>query len=184
MGEVLGYARVSTTDQDARLQHDALKKYGCTRVFTDTASGTLAHREQFARLQDQLRSGDTLVVWRLDRLGRSVSHLIRQLEDLQNKGVGFVSIQEAIDTTTPGGRLVFHVFSALAQFERDLIVERTTAGLAAARARGRVGGRPKKLSDQQVDTARSLYESGSVSVAQIGRILGVSRSTVYRALDR
>lgn len=115
---------------------------------------------------------------------RSVSHLIEQLEDLQNRGVGFVSIQEAIDTTTPGGRLVFHVFSALAQFERDLIVERTTAGLAAARARGRVGGRPKKLSEQQVDTARSLYESGSVSVAQIGRILGVSRSTIYRSLDR
>lgn len=184
MGEVLGYARVSTTDQDARLQHDALTKYGCVRVFTDTASGTLAHREQFARLSDQLRDGDTLVVWRLDRLGRSVSHLITQLEDLQARGVGFVSIQEAIDTTTPGGRLVFHVFSALAQFERDLIVERTTAGLAAARARGRVGGRPAKLSEQQVDTARSLYESGSVSVAQIGRILGVSRSTIYRALDR
>ncbi|MGP9761247.1 recombinase family protein, partial [Corynebacterium sp. AOP12-C2-36] len=132
----------------------------------------------------QLRDGDTLVVWRLDRLGRSVSHLIAQLEDLQDRGVGFVSIQEAIDTTTPGGRLVFHVFSALAQFERDLIVERTTAGLAAARARGRVGGRPAKLSEQQVDIARSLYESGSVSVAQIGRILGVSRSTIYRALDR
>ena len=115
---------------------------------------------------------------------RSVSHLIEQLEGLQARGVGFVSIQEAIDTTTPGGRLVFHVFSALAQFERDLIVERTTAGLAAARARGRVGGRPKKLSEQQVDTARSLYESGSLSVAEIGRILGVSRSTIYRSIDR
>lgn len=184
MGEVLGYARVSTTDQDAQLQHDALTTYGCTRVFTDTASGTLAHREQFARLSDQLRDGDTLVVWRLDRLGRSVSHLIEQLEDLQARGVGLVSIQEAIDTTTPGGRLVFHVFSALAQFERDLIVERTTAGLAAARARGRVGGRPEKLSEQQIDTARALYESGSVSVAQIGRVLGVSRSTIYRTLRK
>ncbi|MDN6478683.1 MAG: recombinase family protein [Corynebacterium variabile] len=135
------------------------------------------------RLWDRLRHGDTVVVWRLDRLGRSVPHLIDQLEDLQARGVGFVSLQETIDTTTPGGRLVFHVFSALAQFERDLVIERTTAGLAAARARGRVGGRPKKLTAQQTATARSLYESKTMTVAEIGRVLGVSRSTIYRGLE-
>ena len=153
----------------------------------DTASRTLksragSHCPELDRLWGKLRGGDTVVVWRLDRLGRSVPHLIDQLEDLQARGVGFVSLQETIDTTTPGGRLVFHVFSALAQFERDLVIERTTAGLAAARARGRVGGRPKKLTEQQAATARSLYESKAMTVAEIGRVLGVSRSTIYRAL--
>jgi len=135
------------------------------------------------RLWGKLRDGDTVVVWRLDRLGRSVPHLIDQLEDLQARGVGFVSLQETIDTTTPGGRLVFHVFSALAQFERDLVIERTTASLAAARARGRVGGRPKKLTAQQTATARSLYEAKTMTVSEIGKVLGVSRSTIYRVLD-
>ncbi|AEK36327.1 DNA invertase [Corynebacterium variabile DSM 44702] len=183
MGEVFGYARVSTADQDASLQRDALSRHGCSEIFTDVGSGSRAHRPELDRLWGKLRSGDTVVVWRLDRLGRSVPHLIDQLEDLQTRGVGFVSLQETIDTTTPGGRLVFHVFSALAQFERDLVIERTTAGLAAARARGRVGGRPNKLTAQQTATARSLYEAKTMTVTDIGRVLGVSRSTIYRALD-
>lgn len=184
MGELLGYARVSTTDQDAALQIDALEAAGCYRVFVDTASGSLAQRPQLENLLDQLRPGDTLVVWKLDRLGRSIRHLIDQLQDLAARGIGFRSIQETIDTTSPGGRLVFHVFAALAEFERDLIRERTNAGLAAARARGRTGGRPSRLSADQVDTARQLYWAGQMTVTQIGDVLGVSRATVYRALAR
>jgi DNA invertase Pin-like site-specific DNA recombinase len=184
MGELLGYARVSTTDQDASLQLDALNAAGCYRVWVDTMSGSLEHRPELTKLLDQLRPGDTLVVWRLDRLGRSIRHLIDQLQVLGERSVGFRSLQETIDTTSPGGRLVFHVFAALAEFERDLIRERTHAGLAAARARGRTGGRPPRLSADQVRTARRLYEQQDMTVAQIGDVLGVSRTTVYRALRR
>lgn len=133
---------------------------------------------------DQLRPGDTLVVWRLDRLGRSIRHLIDQLQVLSEQGVGFRALQETIDTTSPGGRLVFHVFAALAEFERDLIRERTHAGLAAARARGRKGGRPPALSPDQVKAARRMYEQNEMTVAQIGAVLGVSRATIYRVLNR
>lgn len=178
---LLGYARVSTTDQDASLQLDALSAAGCYRVWVDTMSGSLEHRPELAKLLDQLRPGDTLVVWRLDRLGRSIRHLIDQLQALGERGVGFRSLQETIDTTSPGGRLVF---AALAEFERDLIKERTNAGLAAARARGRTGGRPPRLSVDQVRTARRLYEQQDMTVAQIGDVLGVSRTTIYRALAR
>jgi DNA invertase Pin-like site-specific DNA recombinase len=184
MGHLLGYARVSTTDQDASLQIDALNAAGCYRVFVDTMSGSLQHRLELDKLLDQLRPGDTLVVWRLDRLGRSIRHLIDQLHALAERGIGFRSLQETIDTTSPGGRLVFHVFAALAEFERDLIKERTNAGLAAARARGRTGGRPSRLSADQVRTARRLYEQQDLTVAQIGDVLGVSRTTIYRALAR
>lgn len=180
----LGYARVSPTDQDAALQLDALNAAGCYRVWIDTISGSLEHRPELTKLLDQLRPGDTLVVWRLDRLGRSIRHLIDQLQALAERGVGFRSLQETIDTTSPGGRLVFHVFAALTEFERDLIRERTHAGLAAARARGRTGGRPPRLSADQVRTARRLYEQQDMTVAQIGDVLGVSRTTVYRALRR
>jgi DNA invertase Pin-like site-specific DNA recombinase len=145
MGHLLGYARVSTTDQQPRLQVDALKRAGCYRVFTETASGTCADRPTLEQVLDQLRPGDTLVVWKLDRLGRSLRHLVDTITELAERGVGFRSLQEAIDTTTPGGKLVFHVFAALAEFERDLIRERTAAGLAAARARGRHGGRPSVM---------------------------------------
>ncbi|MEW1965914.1 recombinase family protein [Micrococcus sp. NPDC078436] len=184
MGELLGYARVSTTDQDAALQIDALKATGCFRVFVDTASGALASRPELEKLLDQLRPGDTLVVWRLDRLGRSIRHLIDQLQVLADRGVGFRSLQETIDTTSSGGRLVFHVFAALAEFERDLIRERTQAGLTAARARGRAGGRPPSLSADQARQARRMYEQQELTVAQIGEVLGVSRTTVYRTLKR
>jgi DNA invertase Pin-like site-specific DNA recombinase len=182
MGHLLGYARVSTTDQDAALQVDALNAAGCYRVFVDTISGSLDQRPELTKLLDQLRPGDTLVVWRLDRLGRSIRHLIDQLTALQDKGIGFKSLQETIDTTSPGGRLVFHVFAALAEFERDLIKERTNAGLAAARARGRTGG--PRLSPHQVTTARRMYEQQDMTVEQIGQVLGVSRTTIYRTLKR
>jgi len=178
------YARVSTGDQDAQLQHDALTAAGCYRIFTDTASGALQSRPELDKLLDQLRPGDTLVVWRLDRLGRSIRHLIDQLSELQDRGIEFRSLHENIDTSSPGGRLVFHIFASLAEFERDLIRERTNAGLAAARARGRTGGRPPRLTPDQVTTAKKLYEQQDMTVAQIGEILGVSRSTIYRALHR
>ena len=169
---------MSTTDQDA------LSAAGCYRVFVDTVSGASAQRPELAKVLDQLRPGDTLVVWRLDRLGRSIRHLIDQLQALEERGVGFRSLQETIDTTSSGGRLVFHVFAALAEFERDLIRERTNAGLAAARARGRKGGRPPALSADQVQAARRMYEQQDLTVTQIGEILGVSRTTIYRALAR
>lgn len=184
VGHLLGYARVSTTDQDAALQLDALTAAGCHRVFVDTLSGSLERRPELDKLIDQLRPGDTVVVWRLDRLSRSIRHLIDQLQVLADRGVGFRSLQETIDTTTPGGRLVFHVFAALAEFERDLIRERTTAGLQAARARGRHGGRPPRLSADQVKAARRMYEQQDMTVTQIGKVLGVSRTTIYRTLNR
>jgi DNA invertase Pin-like site-specific DNA recombinase len=182
MGHFLGYARVSTTDQDAALQIDALTGAGCFRIFTDKASGSLESRPELDKLLDQIRPGDTLVVWRLDRLGRSLRNLIDQITALHERGIGFKSLQETIDTTSSGGRLVFHVFGALAEFERDLIRERTNAGLAAARARGRNGGRPALLTKDKLTTAKRLYEQQEMTVAKIGEVLGVSRSTVYRSL--
>jgi DNA invertase Pin-like site-specific DNA recombinase len=182
MGHLLGYARVSTTDQQPRLQVDALERAGCYRVFVETASGARTDRPVLAQALDQLRPGDVLVVWKLDRLGRSLRHLVDTVAGLAERGVGFRSLQEAIDTTTPGGKLVFHVFAALAEFERDLIRERTSAGLAAARARGRRGGRPSALSGHKLQVAREMYASGRYTVAAIARTLGVSRASVYRHL--
>src|SRR3712207_6335019 len=139
----IGYARISTDDQTLDLQRDALAKAGCDQLFTDTMSGATADRPGLAEALAYTRPGDTLVVWRLDRLGRSLRHLIETVTDLEQRGVGFKSLTEAIDTTSPGGKLIFHIFGALAEFERDLIRERTRAGLVAARTRGRTGGRPK-----------------------------------------
>jgi DNA invertase Pin-like site-specific DNA recombinase len=181
-GSLVGYARVSTGDQNIDLQTDALQAAGCARVFTDTASGSLAERPQLSAALDYLRDGDTLVVWRLDRLGRYIRHLIDTVVILQERGFGFRSIQESIDTTASGGRLVFHVFCALAEFERDLIRERTHAGLAAARARGRVGGRKPALTPKQVKVARRMYEAKDSTVSDIAKVLGVSRATIYRHL--
>lgn len=182
MGALLGYARVSTEEQDPALQLDALAKAGCARVFSDTASGALDARPELERVLDHLREGDTLVVWRLDRLGRSLRHLVDTVTGLAERGVGFRSLQESIDTTTPGGRLVFHVFAALAEFERDLIRERTHAGLAAARARGRRGGRPSVMTADKLAVAREMYVSGDHTVAVIAQTIGVSRASVYRHL--
>jgi DNA invertase Pin-like site-specific DNA recombinase len=182
MGHLLGYARVSTGDQNPELQLDALRAAGCARVFVDTASGALAARPELARALDHLRPGDTLVVWRLDRLGRSLRHLLDVVGDLERRGIGFKSLRESVDTTTPGGRLVFHLFGALAEFERDLLRERTAAGLAAARARGRKGGRPPVMTPQKLAIARQLYDSRRHTVAAIAATLGVSRASVYRGL--
>lgn len=182
MGDFLGYARVSTTEQDASLQQDALKAAGCLKLFTDKASGSLDRRPQLDRLLDQLRPGDTVVVWRLDRLGRSLKHLIELIEDLAAREVGFRSLTEGMDTTTSGGKLVFSIFGALAEFERSLIRERTMAGLAAARSRGRVGGRPSVMTPEKIKVARDLYEARDLTVEEIAKTIGVSRKTVYRHL--
>jgi len=182
MGDFLGYARVSTVEQRAHLQTDALKKAGCTRVWTDKASGSLEHRPKLEAVLDHLRAGDTLVVWRLDRLGRNLRHLIATVNDLATAGVGFKSLTEGIDTTTPSGRLTFHLFGALAEFERELIRERTAAGLAAARARGRSGGRPRAMTPEKLAVARHMYAGRDHTLATIATTIGVSRSTLYRHL--
>lgn len=181
----IGYARVSTGEQTLDLQRDALVKAGCDRIFEETASGAKADRLVLKEALQYARYGDTLVVWRLDRLGRSLKHLIETVADLATRGIGFKSLTEQIDTTTPGGKLIFHVFGALAEFERDLIRERTHAGLAAARARGRTGGRPKKLADPKtLALAQSLYDGGQTDVETICRTLGISRATLYRSVKR
>jgi DNA invertase Pin-like site-specific DNA recombinase len=173
---------VSTTDQRAALQVDALNEAGCYRVFVDTGSGAVRQRPELERLFDQLRPGDTVVVWRLDRLGRSLGNLVDCLERIGEAGAEFRSLTEAIDTSSPGGRLVFHLFAALAEFERDLIRERTAAGLAAARARGRKGGRHRAISADQVKMVRRMYETRDVTVKDIAAVFGVSRTTIYRYL--
>jgi DNA invertase Pin-like site-specific DNA recombinase len=184
MGHLLGYARVSTTDQQPHLQVDALTAAGCYRVFTETASGAATDRPILEQVLDQLRPGDTLVVWKLDRLGRSLRHLVDTVTALAERGIGFRSLQEQVDTTTPGGKLVFHVFAALAEFERDLVRERTTAGLAAARARGRRGGRPSVMTAHKLQVARDMYASGQYTVAAIAKTIGVSRASIYRHVTR
>ena len=183
MGHLLGYARVSTTDQQPQLQVDALEHAGCYRVFTETASGARPDRPVLEQVLDQLRPGDTLVVWKLDRLGRSLRHLVDTVTGLAKRGIGFRSLQEAIDTT-PGGKLVFHVFAALAEFERDLIRERTSAGLTAALARGRQGGRPSVMTAHKLQVAREMHGSGQYTVSAIATTLGVSRASIYRHLAR
>jgi len=183
MGDLLGYARVSTTEQTTQLQVDALEAAGCLRVFTDYASGAVDERVELAALFDQVRPGDTVVVWRLDRLGRSLRHLIDTVNSLADRQVGFRSLSENIDTTTSGGKLVFHIFGALAEFERELIRERTNAGLSAARARGRVGGRPSVMTDDKIATVRQMYASNEYTISAIAEVVGVSRATVYRHIE-
>src|SRR5512142_2999796 len=177
---LIGYARVSTLEQTLALQQDALTKAGCERTFTDTASGSLTARPGLTEALAFARPGDTLVVWRLDRLGRSLRHLLDTVALLQQRDIGFQSLQEQIDTTTSGGKLVFHVFGALAEFERDLIRERTQAALLAARARGRLGGRPRALDPRDVHVAQALYHDKSNAIADICRTLRISRATLYR----
>ena len=177
----IGYARVSTGEQILDLQKDALTAAGCEAIHTDIMSGTKESRPGLDEALSYIRKGDTLVVWRLDRLGRSLKHLIETVTELQGRGVGFKSLTEQIDTTTSGGKLIFHVFGALAEFERDLIQERTHAGLRAARARGRLGGRPKKLADAKtLALAQRLYDEGGPDIATICKTLGISRATLYR----
>jgi DNA invertase Pin-like site-specific DNA recombinase len=180
---LIGYGRVSTDDQKLDLQIDALKKVGCERIFTDRTSGAKAERPGLTQALEMCRAGDTLVVWRLDRLGRSVKNLINLAETLKEYGVGLMSISEAIDTSSPGGQLVFHLFGALAEFERNLIKERVNAGLSAARARGRVGGRPKLLDAKKQQLAVDLYAARKHSIKEICEMMSVSKTTLYKYLD-
>ncbi|MCL4148687.1 UNVERIFIED_CONTAM: hypothetical protein GTU68_043141 [Idotea baltica] len=175
----IGYARVSTEDQSLALQHDALRAAGCERIFDDKASGAKSERPGLTKALEQLRDGDTLVVWRLDRMGRSIKDLIARAEELKEMGVGLKSLQEAIDTTSSGGQLIFHMFGALAEFERNLIRERTQAGLTAARARGRKGGRKKVLDRKKRAHAVQLYHSREHTIPEICNLMGISRATLY-----
>lgn len=180
---LIGYARVSTEDQKLRLQRDALKAAGCERLFREKVSGAARTLPQREKLLDFAREGDVVVVWKLDRLGRSLSDLVAVVNRLKERGVGFKSLQESIDTTTATGRLTFHIFAALAEFERDMIRERTTAGLEAARQRGAAIGRPRALSSEQVQMAEAMMADPNLSTKQIAEQLGVHRSTLYRHLS-
>lgn len=179
---LVGYARVSTQDQKPELQLDALGLAGCEKIFVEKASGAQRDRPELTAAVDYMRRGDTLVVWKLDRLARSMKQLIETVEGLDERGVGFRSLTEAIDTTTPGGKLVFHIFGALAEFERLIIRERTRAGLEAARARGRKGGRPRKLTENDLKAARAMLGDPSITVEEVARQLRVSPATLYRHL--
>jgi DNA invertase Pin-like site-specific DNA recombinase len=176
----IGYARVSTDDQNLDLQRDALQQAGCSVIYEETASGKSAARPELEQCRKALRPGDTLVVWRLDRLGRSLHDLVQIVSELEQKGIGFESITERIETTSAAGKLVFHVFAALAEFERNLIRERTRAGLAAARARGRKGGRKPKLDNQQVREIKALLRDPEIKVSEVAQRYGVSRTTIYK----
>jgi DNA invertase Pin-like site-specific DNA recombinase len=177
---LIGYARVSTVDQNLALQRDALTEAGCQKIFTEQMSGAVTDRPALHDALEFARSGDTLIVWKLDRLARSMKQLIETIENLRLRGIGFRSLTEALDTTTAQGRLVFHMFGALAEFERSLIRERTQAGLAAARRAGRTGGRPPKLTDDDIEAAKALLANPDIGVTQIARRLGVSPATLYR----
>ena len=181
----VGYARVSTAQQSPQLQIDALQSAGCQQIYQEVASGAKAQRPQLEEMLAQLRSGDVLVVWKLDRLGRSLTHLVQLVNQLLEQDVGLQSLNDPIDTTSAQGRLMFNIFASLAEFERELIGERTQAGLKSARARGRSGGRPKGLSEQAKLTAaaaESLYQEGKLSVRQISRQLDISTGTLYSYL--
>ncbi|BCW82844.1 DNA invertase [Arthrobacter sp. NicSoilE8] len=180
---MIGYARVSTRDQHTQAQTDVLEAAGCEKVFVDHASGTLARRPALDQMLEYVREGDTLVVTKLDRLGRSVRNLKQIAEDLQERSIGLRALSQGIDTTTPGGRLFFHMLAAIAEFEHDLIVERTHDGLAAARARGRKGGRKFKMTATKISQARAMYDAGGHTVQEIADTFGVSRPTIYRHLQ-
>ena len=180
---LIGYARVSTNDQNLDLQLDALKSVGCGELFTDQVSGAAADKAGLTKALDYLREGDTLVVWKLDRLGRTVKGLVELVDLLKGRGIQFRSVTDGIDTSTPAGRFFFHMMAALAEMERDLIRERTNAGLAAARARGRLGGRKPKLDASKLASARTLLDA-KVEVGVVAKNLGVSRTTLYRALAK
>lgn len=177
---LVGYARVSTQDQDVSLQLDALQSAGCEKVFTEKASGAQRDRPRLGEAVAYMREGDTLVVWKLDRLARSLKQLIETVEELGGHGIGLKSLTESIDTTTSGGKLIFHIFAALAEFERGVIRERTKAGLEAARARGRTGGRPPSLSENDIAAARAMLRDPEITVGEVAKRLGVVQSTLYR----
>lgn len=175
----IGYARISTLEQNLDLQIDALEKAGCKKIITDEISGSVAERPGLTKLKENLREGDTVVVWRLDRLGRSLKHLIALVNELELLKVGFESLQESINTTTSTGQLIFHIFGALAEFERNLIGERTKAGLASARSRGRLGGRPKQLDQSKRQLVAKLYNERLHTVKEICHMMEISKPTLY-----
>lgn len=177
----VGYARVSTKDQNTAMQTEALMASGCEKIFEETASGAKVDRLELNKAIEFMRVGDVLVVWRLDRLARSLKQLIETVAELERREIGFVSLNESIDTTTPGGRLIFHVFGALAEFERELIRERTNAGLKSAKERGVKLGRRKALEGDALNVAKSLLKSGNMTASQVAEHVGVSRATLYRA---
>ena len=183
MGHKYGYARVSTAEQNLDLQSDALTAFGCERIFTDTASGSTTTRPALTKLLEVLLPGDSIAVWRLDRLGRNLPHLIELIADLKARGVAFASVTEQLDPTTAGGELFFHIFGALASFERQLLRERTHAGLAAARERGKIGGRPPALTVTKKREATRMRNQGR-SIGDIAEVLGVSRRTLYRHFEK
>lgn len=178
----IGYCRVSTKDQQLNLQQDALREAGCEEIYTDVVSGIKTNRPGLTQALDTLRKEDTLVVWKLDRLGRSIRHLIDTVTSLNEKQIGFKSLQEQMDTTSSGGKLIFHLFSALAEFERDVMRERTQAGLKAARARGRLGGRPPALSTKEIKKLQQHYHKRQLSVLEIAKLFNISKPTLYRYL--
>ena len=184
MNQRIGYARISTDDQKLDLQRDALRLAGVGPIYEETVSGKTAVRQELDHCLKALRAGDTLVVWRLDRLGRSLPDLVQIVAGLEEKGIGFESITEKIETTSAAGKLVFHVFAALAEFERNLIRERTQAGLVAARARGRSGGRKSKLDARQIREINRLMSDPTIPVGQIAERYKVSRTTIYKVASR
>lgn len=177
-----GYARVSDASQSHNLQMDALRQAGCERIYVETASGARADRPELRKLLDAVQPGDQIGCWRLDRMARSLRHLIEIAAMLREREVGLVSVTEGIDTTTPAGRFLFHVLGSLAEMEREIIIERTKAGLRAAAARGRRGGRPPVLSEAQRRAARAMLASGSMTAAEVAAQLGCSVSTLYRSI--
>ena len=177
---LIGYARISTDDQNLNLQQDSLKQAGCETIFEDTLSGAIIHRPGLVDALKFLRSGDTLVIWRLDRLSRTLKDLIETINLLESRKIGLKSLQESIDTSSSSGKLIFHIFASLAEFERNLIRDRTKAGLDAARARGKLGGRPKSLTNDKQKLAIQLYNDKQHSIQQICDIMGITKPTLYR----
>jgi DNA invertase Pin-like site-specific DNA recombinase len=181
----IGYARVSTTDQNLDLQLDALKAEGCEKIYSDKISGSTSTRPQLDEMKQHLRKGDTVIVYKLDRLGRSLKHLVSTVEEFNETGISFKSLQDPVDTTSSQGKLIFNIFASLAEFERDIIRDRTNAGLKSARARGRIGGRPKGLSEEAENKARiceSLYTEGRLSANEIAKNQSISKATLYKYL--
>lgn len=181
----IGYARVSTLDQNPELQLEKLREAGCERVVVEKASGARADRPELTRLlRDMLREGDTLVIWKLDRLARSLKQLIETAEDLKGRGIGLVSLTDAIDTSSSGGMLVFHMLGAIAEFERALIRERTAAGLTEAKRKGKTGGRPRRMTEKDTAAAKALLADGSLTAKEVAARFGVSKATLYRYFER